>query len=339
MVATRRDAATLRPDGPSDADAAKSRQMFAQTLGSVRASATGRTPRNMNPDTIGRKTRVLVLGATGMLGSAVLRVFAASPAHDVIASARSGAAFLQLPEEVRDRVIGGIDVESADSLARTFARARPAAVINCIGLVKQLAEADEPLAAIQINALLPHQLAHLCQAARARLVHVSTDCVFAGTRGMYREDDLADAQDLYGRSKHLGEVDYANAVTLRTSIIGHELGSAHGLVDWFLSQSSTVRGFRRAVFSGLSTVELARVIRDYVLPRPDLRGIYHVSADPISKYDLLRLVSQTYGKTIEIVPDDKLVIDRSLDSTRFRNATGYVAPPWPEMVRAMHEFR
>jgi dTDP-4-dehydrorhamnose reductase len=292
----------------------------------------------MDRDPVRRKTRVLVLGATGMLGSAVLRTFAASPAHEVIGSVRSAATCRQLPKDLRERVIGGIDVESSDNLTRIFAQAQPSAVINCIGLVKQLTQLDEPLAAIQINALLPHRLARLCQVAGARLVHISTDCVFSGTRGMYRENDLADAQDLYGLSKYLGEVDYANAVTLRTSIIGHELASAHGLVGWFLSQTGTVHGFTRAVFSGLPTVELARVIRDYVLQRPELRGVYHVSAEPISKYDLLRLVAQTYGKTIEIVPDDKPVIDRSLDSTRFRQITGYTPPPWPELIRAMREF-
>ena len=279
-----------------------------------------------------------MLGASGMLGNAVFRVFATSEAHEAIGSARTANVLPLLPQNLRNRVVCGVDVKNTNSLVRLFDDARPGVVINCIGLVKQLAEADDPLSAIPINALLPHQLARLCQVAGARFVHISTDCVFAGTRGMYREEDLADAQDLYGRSKHLGEVVYANAVTLRTSIIGHELGSAHGLVGWFLSQTGTVRGFTRSFFSGLPTVELACVIRDYVLPQLELHGLYHVSADRISKYELLRLVAQSYGKAIEIVPDDKLVIDRSLDSTRFRQLTGYTPPTWPELVGAMREF-
>lgn len=285
-----------------------------------------------------QNSTVLVLGAAGMLGNAVLRLFAQSPGYVVRGSVRSAASARLLPAGMRDHLVVGVDVENVDSLARVFADTRPDVVVNCIGLVKQLAEADDPLQAIPINALLPHRLARLCSVAGARLVHVSTDCVFDGRRGLYREDDPADAQDLYGRSKHLGEVDYPNAVTLRTSIIGHELSGAHGLVGWFLSQTGPVRGFTRAVFSGLPTVELARVIRDHVLPRPQMRGLYHVSAAPITKYELLRLVAATYGRDNDIAPDDKLVIDRSLDSTRFRALTGYVPADWPALVRSMHAF-
>jgi dTDP-4-dehydrorhamnose reductase len=271
-------------------------------------------------------TKVLVLGASGMLGNAVLRFFAESPGFQVTGSARSAAVLQRLPEALRSSVVCGVDVENTDSLMSLFARARPDVVINCIGLVKQLAEADDPLQAIPINALLPHRIARLCEVAGARFVHVSTDCVFSGRAGLYRESDAADAQDLYGRSKHLGEVDSPHAITLRTSIIGHELAGAHGLVGWFLSQQGAVRGYTRAIFSGLPTVELAR------------RGLYHVATAPIAKYELLRLVAATYGRSNDIAPDDQLRIDRSLDATRFNQATGYVAPPWPELVRRMHAF-
>ena len=287
---------------------------------------------------VNKKVRVLVLGASGMLGNAVLRLFAQSPGYEAIGSARSSGVLRLLPDGLRDIVLCGVDVESFDSLTRLFVNARPDVVINCIGLVKQLAEADDPLSAIPINALLPHRLARLCDVAGARLVHMSTDCVFAGTKGMYTEADMSDAKDLYGRSKYLGEVDYPHAITLRTSIIGHELSGAHSLVGWFLAQQGSVRGFRHAIFSGLPTVELARVIRDHVLPHPELHGLYHVSAEPINKFDLLTLVAKAYGKTIAITPDDKLAIDRSLDSSRFREATGYQPEPWPELVRRMREF-
>jgi dTDP-4-dehydrorhamnose reductase len=285
-----------------------------------------------------KKTRVLVLGVSGMLGNAVFRVFAQSDGYSVVGSARSAGVLRLLPSELREQVVCGVDVENTDSLMRLFALARPDVVINCIGLVKQLAEADDPLAAIPINALLPHRVARLCDMAGARLIHMSTDCVFAGTRGMYREQDASDANDLYGRSKYLGEVDYPHAVTLRTSIIGHELSSAHGLVGWFLAQQGPVKGFARAIFSGLPTMELARIMRDFVVPNTDLQGLYHVSADPINKFELLKMVAQAYGKSITITPDDTLVIDRSLDSSRFREITGYQPPAWPELVRRMHDF-
>lgn len=282
--------------------------------------------------------KILVLGASGMLGNAVLRLFEKSPEHQTFGSVRSSGALRLLPKNLHPNVITGVDVEDFDSLTRLFAHVRPDVVINCIGLVKQLAEADDPLFALPINAMLPHRLARLCEVAGARFVHMSTDCVFSGDKGMYTEADATDAKDLYGRSKYLGEVDYPNAITLRTSIIGHELDGARSLVGWFLSQEGSVKGFKRAIFSGLPTVEIARIIRDFVIPLPELHGLYHVSAEPINKYDLLQLVAQVYGKTIEIVPDDKFTIDRSLDSSRFRNLTGYTPPSWPELVQVMHKF-
>jgi len=288
--------------------------------------------------TANKKTKVLVLGVSGMLGNAVLRVFAQGDGYSVVGSARSTGVLRLLPPELREQVICGVDVENADSLMRLFAQARPDVVINCIGLVKQLAEADDPLAAIPINALLPHRLARLCDVAGARLIHMSTDCVFSGTRGMYREQDVSDAQDLYGRSKYLGEVDYPHAVTLRTSIIGHELQSVHGLVDWFLSQQGKCNGYTRAIFSGVPTVVLAKIIHDVVIPRSDLSGVYHVAAKPISKYDLLKLVAEVYEKAIDIVPDDRLLIDRSLNADRFSEATGYSPLPWSQLIQNMRYF-
>lgn len=284
------------------------------------------------------KVKVLVLGASGMLGNAVLRLFAQSPGYTVMGSVRSAGMLRNFPKELHSNLVYGVDVENVDSLTRLFALTKPKVVINCIGLVKQLAEADDPLAAIPINALLPHRLARLCDVAGARFIHMSTDCVFTGTKGMYREQDPSDAQDLYGCSKYLGEVNYPHAITLRTSIIGHELNSMHGLVGWFLAQQGEIKGFTRAIFSGLPTVELARVMRDFVIPNPELHGLYHVSAQPISKYELLQLISQVYGKTITITPDNEVVIDRSLNSDRFRGITAYKVPAWPELVRSMHEF-
>lgn len=282
--------------------------------------------------------KVLILGATGMLGNAVLRFFAAQGRYAVMGSARSAGGLRLLPASLRDQLIAGVDVENPDSLTGLFARVQPDVVINCVGLVKQLAAANDPLVALPINALLPHRLAHLCTVARARLLHVSTDCVFSGRKGGYREEDVSDAEDLYGRSKYLGEVAYPHTVTLRTSIIGHELGSAHGLIGWFLAQQSGVRGYRKAIFSGLPTVELARVMHDFVIPATDLHGLYHVAAQPIDKYTLLGHVAREYGKGIEITPDDQLRIDRSLDAARFAAATGYTPPAWPELIARMRQF-
>ncbi|HQU79459.1 MAG TPA: SDR family oxidoreductase [Azonexus sp.] len=283
-------------------------------------------------------TRVLVLGASGMLGNAVLRVFAESIGFETFGTVRSNRSAKLLPPAVQSCLISGVDVENLDSLLAVFGQVRPDVVINCIGLVKQLSAADDPLSAIPINSILPHRLARLCAVSGARLVHMSTDCVFSGSKGMYTEEDTPDAKDLYGRSKYLGEVDYPNAITLRTSIIGHELDGARSLIGWFLLQQGTVKGFKRAVFSGLPTVEIARIIRDFVIPRPDLHGLYHVSADPINKLDLLMLVADVYGKKIDIVSDENLVIDRSLDSARFRQETKFNPMPWIDLIKGMHQF-
>ena len=284
--------------------------------------------------------KVLIIGASGMLGNSTYRLFASSQGFRVTATARSLMGLDLLPRSDSARIIGGVDVADFDRLVRLFGEERPDVVINCVGVIKQLAAAKDPLISIKINALFPHRLAQLCAAGNARLVQISTDCVFTGRRGNYRETDFPDADDLYGRTKLLGEVDYPNAVTLRTSIIGHEIGTALSLVDWFLSQPGPeVRGYRKAIYTGLPTVELARVIRDVVIPRPNLRGLWHLSSDPISKYDLLHLVAKTYGKQIDILSDDSVHIDRSLDGSRFRDATGYIAAPWSDLVKQMHAHR
>ena len=244
--------------------------------------------------------KILVLGASGMLGNAVMRIFSESAEFRVTGTVRSARTIQLLPGNLRGQIIAGVDVENVDALVSVFSRVSPTVVINCVGLVKQLSEADDPLLAIPINSILPHRLARLCTVSGARLIHLSTDCVFSGSKGMYREVDVSDAKDLYGRSKYLGEVDYPNAITLRTSIIGHELEGARSLVGWFLAQTGTVKGFRKAIFSGFPTVEVAKLIRDYVIPNPGLRGLYHVSADPINKFDLLRLVAKVYRKRLKL---------------------------------------
>lgn len=282
--------------------------------------------------------KVIVLGATGMLGHAMVATLAQNPSHDVIGTVRSTASLARLNTRLRDYCKALVDVDNPDQLTALFATYHPDVVINCIGLVKQLSESNDPLSALPTNALLPHRLARLCAVAEARLIHVSTDCVFSGLTGGYVESDIPDACDLYGRSKLLGEVDYPNAITLRTSIIGHELSTSHGLIEWFLAQEDVVQGFSRAVFSGLPTCELAKVVRDFVLPNTSLRGVYHVSSEPISKYELLQLVNHEYGKGLKIESNERLQIDRSLNSLRFQQATGYKAPSWAEMISSMRAF-
>jgi len=279
---------------------------------------------------------VLIFGATGMFGQTLLRNLATRPDLKVHATTRSNNRLDRwFSAKLLERIHSFVDADNFDSVLRVLGDVRPNVVINCIGVIKQLSSAKDPLVTIPINSLFPHRLALACKATGSRLIHISTDCVFSGSKGMYTEDDPSDANDLYGRSKYLGEVDSPHCVTLRTSIIGHELHNSYSLVDWFLAQEGRVKGYTKAIYTGFPTVEMARIIADYVIPNDSLSGLYQVSSEHVSKYDLLKLIAGQYGKRIEIEPFDGFHCDRSLDSARFRQATGYSPPSWPELVRAM----
>lgn len=283
--------------------------------------------------------RVLILGGTGMLGHLLFRYLSQVENLDVYATARSLQGLSDcfspgLKAKIRSDTV---DADNFDSVIRALASIQPDIVINCIGLIKQIPLAEDPLSAIKVNAQLPHRISLICRTANARLIHISTDCVFDGKKGMYTEKDESNAIDLYGRTKFLGELSYEHCVTLRTSIIGHELKGRHGLIDWFLAQEQSVKGYTRAIYSGFPTIELAKIICDYVIPNPNLSGVYHVSSEPISKYHLLKLVADTYQKEIQIEPYHDMGIDRSLDSSVFRRKTNYTPPSWPQLVELMYK--
>jgi dTDP-4-dehydrorhamnose reductase len=279
--------------------------------------------------------KVLILGGNGMLGHKLWQVF--RERFDTFVTVRRplDPAWVNVVFDP-DRVIEGVSAEDVDRVRRALASTRPDAVVNCIGIVKQAAAAKDPLPSITVNSLFPHQVAELCRSAGARLLHVSTDCVFSGRQGRYTEEDVPDPIDLYGRSKLLGEAEGPGALTIRTSIIGRELDSSNGLVEWFLAQDgSTVSGYRRAIFSGLTTAALSEQVARVLEEHPELEGIRHVAAEPIGKYDLLCLLKQAYELDIEVNPDDAVVIDRSLDGSAFERETGLGAPGWADMIEAM----
>ena len=283
--------------------------------------------------------KILVIGASGMIGNAVLRVLAEHDGFDVWGTVRDASVKHCFTSEIASRLIEDVSVECPQNFAKILDDICPNVVVNCAGLTKHKSQVDDPLISIPINTLMPHWLARLCKLIGARLIHVSTDCVFSGQKGNYVETDVTDAYDVYGKSKALGELFYPHTVTLRTSTIGHELRTKYGLLDWFLSQESSCNGFAKAIFSGLPTVVFAQIIRDIVIEHEELSGLYHVAAKPISKLKLLQLIAGVYGKSIEIVPNDKLIIDRSLNSDYFRTATGFIAPDWEEMIQLMHAYK
>lgn len=279
--------------------------------------------------------RVLILGAAGMLGHKLWQSLEGQ--FDAWATVRGNADIyahynLFNPE----RLLGGIDAMDFDSIIRAVAATQPDVIVNCIGVIKQLAAANDSVVSLSLNSLFPHRLAALCKASRARLIHISTDCVFSGRKGMYTENAISDAEDLYGRTKYLGEVHAAPCLTMRTSIIGRELNTVSGLVEWFLSnRGGKVRGFTKAIYSGFSTLALARIIADVIRTSPHLEGVYHVSAEPISKYDLLCLIRDAYAIPIEIEAYPDVSIDRSLDSSLFRKTTGFRPMAWLDMIAEM----
>ena len=285
------------------------------------------------------KKKILIIGATGMLGNGIFSQLTKKRDLDVYGTVRYlGEAQKFLPEKLIPKIQPNIDVENIESLIKVFEKIKPHIVINCVGLIKQIMGSSDYQLAIYLNSFLPHRLAQLCQIFKVRLIHFSTDCVFSGQKGNYQEKDYADAPDLYGRTKYLGEVDYGNALTIRTSIIGHGLESHVSLIDWFLAQKGKIRGFSKVIYSGLPTVEQANIIDKYIIPNPRLKGLYHISARPISKYDLLKLVAKVYNKKIKIEPDDKIVADMSLDSSRFRKKTGYQPPNWRQLIQKMYQY-
>lgn len=279
--------------------------------------------------------KILILGGSGMLGHRLWMNL--SEVHETWVTVRGdGSEVPNIPEFPRQYIRPMVDALNFDQVIRAMASIQPDLVINCIGLIKQQGHiARDPLFSISLNAMLPHRISLACRAAKIRMIHISTDCVFSGKKGGYLETDQSDAEDLYGRTKFLGEVTYPHCITLRTSIIGRELKTRLGLIEWFLAQSGSIHGYKRAIYSGFTTDEFSRILLNCVIPNPSLSGLYQVSSNPISKYDLLVLTKKAFRKDIEILPDEDFFCDRSLDSTHFRQNTGYEPPSWEEMTDEM----
>jgi dTDP-4-dehydrorhamnose reductase len=284
------------------------------------------------------KHKILILGVTGMLGHTLYTELSKRFDLSVQGTLRDKTSIAnRFPSTIIENMIEGVDISDLHKIESIINSTRPDVVINCIGVIKQLPSANDSINTISINALLPHQLARICAQNEARLIHISTDCVFDGTKGNYTEKDVSDAKDLYGKSKHLGELEnYDHCVTLRTSIIGHELNTRYGLIEWFLAQKDQVKGFTKAIYTGFPTVELAYIIAQYIIPDTSLKGLYQVASEPINKYELLKLVAHVYKKNIQIRPDHQFFCDRSLLSYKFNEAVNYKAPAWPELVEKMH---
>ena len=280
--------------------------------------------------------KILVLGATGMLGHKMMQVLAKK--FSVTGTVRANtSAFSHHPAFAGMNIIENVRADDLKSVHYAIEHSNPDVIINCIGIVKQLPAANDPLPIIAINALFPHQLAHICRQHKSQLIHMSTDCVFSGRKGNYTENDLSDAEDLYGKTKFLGEVTYPGCLTIRTSIIGRELNTTHGLFEWFMSQKGKIiSGYKKAIFSGLTTLALSDIIVKIISDYPTLQGVQNIASEPISKFDLLSLVKKIYGISITIEPDETVINNRSLNPSKFRKETNLEIPSWEYMIDQMH---
>ena len=276
--------------------------------------------------------RILIFGGDGMLGHQLLKSFQ-SNYHVTTTLRNSINSYKSFELFNHENSIFDIDVGNFKDINEVFVNVKPEVVINCVGIVKQRSESKDAIESIKINSLFPHQLELLCGQYDARLIQISTDCVFSGKKGGYLEEDIPDAEDIYGRTKLLGEVFSENAITLRTSIIGLELSRKQGLVEWFLAQRGTVKGYSKAIFSGFTTIELASIIDTIIIKHPGLTGLWHVSSNPINKYQLLNdLAVKLDREDIEILEDKEFICDRSLNGSRFNSSTGYSPRSWDNML-------
>lgn len=283
--------------------------------------------------------KILILGGTGMIGHTLFYYLNEFAGFDVLVSVRSRTGLGRLPKALETNVIEGVDAYNFDRLAQIIGKYKPETIINCVGLTKRLPGAANPVDAIYLNALFPQRLAVLCQMSGIRAIHFSTDCVFSGRKGLYSEADEPDAVDIYGRTKMLGEIRSSNCLTLRSSLIGHELKQKTELLEWaFLQNGRTVPGYLKAIFSGITTLEMAKVLERFILKKNEIEGLFHISSTPISKFCLLEKIAAEYSLDLNIYSVDEPIIDRSLNSSAFNSITGYIPPSWDSMLAELKDF-
>lgn len=284
-------------------------------------------------------TKVIVLGASGMLGHKVFEVLSKTNGYEVSGTVTRKASFAGLlPNYFEKNIIEGIYADRIETVRDLLVSKKPDAVINCIGVIKQNESSKDTKNCIILNALFPNQVSEICDEIGSRFITIATDCVFDGQKGSsYFDDELPTCHDVYGMTKYLGEIRNGNALTLRTSIIGHELNSNLSLLDWFLSQKTEkTKGYKKAIFSGFTTLAFAKLLAEKIIPNKDLKGFYQISVNPISKYDLLEIVAKIYRKNIELIPDENLSMNRSLNSDKLRKIISYKPPEWEDLIADMH---
>ena len=284
--------------------------------------------------------KILILGSGGLIGNTMTRYFFENTNHEVFGMLRDESKLSFFKDEFYNNLFINKDIFDYCLLEKTIKNFSPNFIINCIGITNKINNNSKILNIdyMEINALFPRMLLNICKKNNIKLIQFSSDCVFSGKRGFYSENDYPDPLDIYGKSKFLGELDNDECITIRKSAIGHEINSKNGLLEWFLAQNQSVNGYRNAIFSGLTVLELSKIISSYIIPNPNLKGIFHIASEPISKYNLLKIIAKEYQKDIKVLPNDTLKIDRSLNASFFNKLTGYKPKSWLKLIESMNQF-
>ena len=283
------------------------------------------------------KNVILVLGSSGMLGSAIFKYLLKDPKLFVHGVSRSK---LDIFEKAYNKNIIVKDL-SKNNIELIIKKIKPEFIINCIGVINHKINKNNFKDVIYTNSMIPHILAEFCIKKKITLIHFSTDCVFNGTKGNYKEYDYSDCYDFYGKTKFIGEPNNNKTIVIRTSIIGHELNSKFGLLEWFLSQKKYVKGFKNFFFSGLPTVEIAEILYKYILKNKKIKnGLYHLGSKKISKLNLLKIIKKIYNKKDVIInPCYKPIVNKTLNSDCFKKITNYHCPSWKDLIIKMYKFQ
>ena len=285
--------------------------------------------------------KLLILGSNGLLGNTITKYFLDRPDFSTFSILRNKSKLIYFKEKYHKNFLLIDNILDYDQTEKNIKSLSPDIIINCLGMTNKnhIINANNYEEFITVNSLFPYRLQRTCTELGARLIHFSTDCIFSGKKGFYNENDIPDPPDIYGRSKLLGELDFENTITIRKSVIGHELITKKGLLEWFLSQNNSVQGYKNAIFSGITVLELAKLIDKYLIPRDDLKGILNIAGELISKFDLLKIIANVYEKKIDIIPNELIKIDRSLNGSQFNKLTGYKVKSWPKLIKDMYDFQ
>lgn len=284
--------------------------------------------------------KILILGSNGLVGNTITKYFFERGDYQTFATLRDYSKLKLFHKKYHQKFLMIENILDYAETEKIIKSINPDILINCLGITNKeiLINPIQVEKFITINSLFPHWLQRICSDLGARLIHFSTDCIFSGNKGSYSEQDIPDPPDIYGRSKLLGELNYENTLTIRKSVIGHELASKKGLLEWFLNQNNFVQGYKNVIFSGITVLELARLIDTYIIPRSNLKGILNISGESISKFDLLKILAKVYDKSIEIIPNESMKINRTLNGSQFNKLTGYRISSWSSLINSMYEF-